>query len=54
MAVMIDPYVINEAARVNQKRAFATKKPEMPDARRLHGARRQVRKLKAFATKAIR
>jgi hypothetical protein len=47
-------YVINEAARVNQKRALATKNPEIPDAKRLHGARRQVKKLITLAKRAIR
>jgi hypothetical protein len=47
-------YVINEAARLNQNRAFATKNPEIPEARRLHGARRQVKKLTTLATRAMR
>jgi hypothetical protein len=47
-------YVMSEAARENQKRAFATRNPEIPDAKRLHGARRQVKKLKTLAIRAIR
>lgn len=49
-----DTYVINEAATVNQNRAFATKKPETPDASRLKGASRQVKKLTTLERRAMR
>ena len=35
---------MSDAARVNQNRATASMVPEKPDASRLHGARREVKK----------
>lgn len=43
-------YVISEAARVNQKSENASMPPERPAARRLHGARRDRRKVKPVKT----
>lgn len=47
-------YVINEAARVIQKRALMMRKPEMPAARRLKGAAMAVKKETTSARKAMR
>ena len=37
-------YVINEAASVKKKSAMPRTRPERPEARRLTGARREVKK----------
>lgn len=47
-------YVINEAARVKKKRAMARTRPENPDARRLQGASREVKKAITSKKSAMR
>ena len=50
----IDTYVMRAAARVNQNRANIVMKPEIPDARRLQGASREVKNAKTVKTRPIR
>jgi hypothetical protein len=50
----VDTYVMRAAARVNQNRANIVMKPEIPDARRLQGASREVKNAKTVKTRPIR
>lgn len=47
-------YVISEAASVIQKRAMQRTRPEMPEARRLIGANKLVKKARTSKMRAIR
>ncbi len=49
-----DTYVIKDAPKVNQNRALMVMKPEIPDARRLHGAKREVKKAKTVRVRPMR
>lgn len=52
--IEIVTYVINEAARVNQKRATRVKKPVKAAAMRMQGARIAVKKPKTLKMRARR